>query len=446
MPKRKRADFEEPASAAPGERKLRIQTLQLETKIEHGSQLLHRALKTSRGFERQKLGRRQKTAKQKNQNDQIPRLAEEVQALKALNLGTTAERQLLKHLVKTKRIAEHPAFAKLCERKPLPEGSKSSTAEANVIARLFKSNPVKDVLPGIMSGIREVLGIVDGVPSGKAKGPVEKAKPQLKHAEASESESESESADGASHRRHEDVDGDMEMDDADLEQYNARLASSDSESGDEDSDQDDERGILLPKPGRAKYDPAADLSLSPSSSDASSDSELEMKSKPSKSSKQNAATTFLPSLTMGGYWSGSESADEDAAAVAIQAPRKNRMGQQARRQLWEKKYGASANHVKKQAEGRNQSRDSGWDMRKGATSRNDTRGKRGRGRGGFGPGMGSRRPNVERSERPTNRTMGRPRPAQAVDQKPLHPSWEAARKAKEQKTQAAFQGKKVVFD
>ena len=32
------------------------------------------------------------------------------------------------------------------------------------------------------------------------------------------------------------------------------------------------------------------------------------------------------------------------------------------------------------------------------------------------------------------------------DEGPLHPSWEAARKAKEAKTNVTFQGKKVKFD
>jgi hypothetical protein len=41
---------------------------------------------------------------------------------------------------------------------------------------------------------------------------------------------------------------------------------------------------------------------------------------------------------------------------------------------------------------------------------------------------------------------GRPKPAPKKDEGPLHPSWEAKRKAKEQATTAAFAGKKVTFD
>lgn len=46
--------------------------------------MLHRALKTARGFERQKLGRRQKTARQKKEEGELGRLDAEVKALKVL--------------------------------------------------------------------------------------------------------------------------------------------------------------------------------------------------------------------------------------------------------------------------------------------------------------------------------------------------------------------------
>lgn len=47
-----------------------------------GNKALFRALRVSRGFERQKLGRRQKTAKEQNESTELVRLAKEVTALK----------------------------------------------------------------------------------------------------------------------------------------------------------------------------------------------------------------------------------------------------------------------------------------------------------------------------------------------------------------------------
>ncbi|KKZ63345.1 hypothetical protein EMCG_02346 [[Emmonsia] crescens] len=422
MPKRKRSDYEESNISNLDDRRLGAQIARLEQKIEHGCQLIHRALKTARGFERQKLGRRQKTARQANETAQLSRIEEEIQALKGLDLGVTAERQLLKHLVKTKRIAESPAFARLSSKKPLPEGPKNGP-EANVIARLFKSNPVRDVLPGILNGIREILGIVDGAPAEKSNAR-ENTAPKPKPSGKVEEESRS--------KRHQDVESDLETGDAHMEQYNARLASSSESESESDDDEEDFRH------NSTRFEPAH----SPTSSVASSDSIPETKTKASKPNK-NLETTFLPSLTMGGYWSGSESADEDAAAAAIQ-PRKNRMGQQARRKLWEKKFGSGANHIKNQPAEKEKSRDSGWDLRKGATSREEMKGKHGR--GGFPGSMSSRRPKDERVAGAPNPNFERPRIPPASEQKPLHPSWEAAKKAKEQKSKATFQGKKIVFD
>ncbi|KLJ13425.1 hypothetical protein EMPG_11615 [Blastomyces silverae] len=432
MSKRKRSDYEESDLSNLDDRRLGIQIARLEQKIEHGRQLIHRALKTARGFERQKLGRRQKTAKTTNETAQLSRIEEEIQALKGLDLGVTAERHLLKHLAKTKRIAESPAFSRVAARKPLPEGPKNGP-EANVVARLFKSNPVRDVLPGILSGIRQVLGLGDGVLVEKQQTR-ETTPPIAKRSRTVEEESRSKPHQANGH------DNDLEMGDADMEQYNARLASSSSESesgSDDEEERDNDNGF---RRNLARCEP----SLSPTPSTASSASIPKTKTKPSKPNNKNPETTFLPSLTMGGYWSGSESADEDDAAAAGIQPRKNRMGQQARRKLWEKKFGSGANHLKNQPPEKEKSRDSGWDMRKGATSRDEMGGRRGR--GGFAGGMSSRRAKVDRAAQAPNPNFEQLRPRPASDQKPLHPSWEAAKKAKEQKGNVAFQGKKIVFD
>ncbi|OJD19280.1 hypothetical protein AJ78_00729 [Emergomyces pasteurianus Ep9510] len=427
MPKRKRGDYVESNLSKLDDRRLEIQIARLEQKLGHGCQLIHRALKTARGFERQKLGRRQKTAKQTKETAQLSRIEEEIQALKGLDLGITAERHLLKHLVKTKRIAESPAFTRLSSKKPVPEGPKSGP-EANVIARLFKSNPVRDVLPGIINSIRGILGIVDGLPTEKANGNgIDTTRPNQLRKVKVESRP----------KRQQDFNSDLEMGDADMEQYNDRLApSSDSESELDDREQTNDRGLLRHS---ARFEP----SVSPESYISSSNSMPEMDTTSSKANNKNQETVFLPSLTMGGYWSGSESAEEDAAAVAIQ-PRKNRMGQQARRKLWEKKFGSGANHLKNQPPEKEKSRDSGWDMRKGATSRDETGGKRGKGR--FPGAMSPRKPKDERVARAPNPIFEQRGAALASEQKPLHPSWEAAKKAKEQKSKIAFQGKKIVFD
>lgn len=84
MPKRKRAESED-ANDSPEsreERKTVLRVTRLTNKFEYEIQTLFRALKTARGFERQKMGRRQKTAQKEKNEGALARLQEEVQVLK----------------------------------------------------------------------------------------------------------------------------------------------------------------------------------------------------------------------------------------------------------------------------------------------------------------------------------------------------------------------------
>lgn len=137
---------------------------------------------------------------------------------------------------------------------------------------------------------------------------------------------------------------------------------------------------------------------------------------------------FLPTL-MSGYISGSDS-DIDASyykdekgkkkGPAEPKERKNRMGQQARRALWEKKFGKNADHVKKEEADQGRKK---IEQRIKQSKGGD--GKKGRGA----------------EKKKSTEVEG-----------PLHPSWEAARKAKEQqaKVQEAVMGKpmgkKIIFN
>jgi len=83
MPKRKR---EMPDGGGEEAEKSTIQPslkqLRAEQKFEHGAKLLTRAFKTARGFERQKLGRRHKTASASKNATDTARIDAEVAALK----------------------------------------------------------------------------------------------------------------------------------------------------------------------------------------------------------------------------------------------------------------------------------------------------------------------------------------------------------------------------
>ncbi|KAL4804332.1 Bud-site selection protein [Aspergillus unguis] len=484
MPKRKLSDLTESASAStpdsgsanPSQKKdklaneqhyaqLKLQTTRLKQKFDFGVTSLSRALKTARGFERQKLGRRQKTVKNpdaeqdenahgksKNKNkwklspeENAKRIEGEIAVLKSLDPTITAQKYLFKQLSKIKRIAESPVFYrfKQSQSKKIPLEGPKSTEEANVMARLFKSNPVQKVLPEIMNGLKDLFGL-EGGNKGKSKkdGKTSSAKGDGKPGKAEQSaepdiSASEDSGDEAPVARDMDMDVDMsgsESGEEDYAQFDARLAS-DSE---EDDDGEDEFTSKSRPPPRSSMS----ISLSPAPSRSPSPPPKKAKSQAKTQDKTPASsTTFLPSLMMGGYWSGSEEEDGEGPEEIDEAPkRKNRMGQQARRALWEKKYGAAANHVKDQSKkgknGGKGGRDSGWDLRKGAT------GDEGRDRGSKKFLTGS---NAMAMVGDSKVGVKRQKP-QPKDDKPLHPSWEAARKAKEQKATAAFQGKKMVFD
>ncbi|KAJ5662123.1 uncharacterized protein N7477_009739 [Penicillium maclennaniae] len=453
MPKRKLSELN-----GSDDRKLSMKAVRLGVKFDHGVQMISKGLKTARGFERQKLSRREKTAKSENNSAALSKLAEEVNALKALDYNVTATKYLFKQLSKTKRIAECPAFKEFEESRNIPTNGPKSTAEANILARLFKSTPVKNVVPTIISEIRKLLG-VDEAPAGKQgkaetkKDAESKEKSARKKAEALESISGSEeeaqplrsstrNGEPVSHDM--DISGDEESGSDEFADFDARLGPGSDSEGEEDSDED------LPAKSRALADDISDsVSRSPSPAFSAAGSPPPKKTKATKGLDAPVqSTTFLPSLMMGGYWSGSEEASEGEEAAA--APkRKNRMGQQARRALWEKKYGAGANHVQQELKKQKKSRDSGWDTRKGATD--GGRGGRFGGRGGFQDrGLSDRPHNVHNAGGQQSGSgpaqSSRPKPPSKDDQGPLHPSWEAKKKLKEQASMAKFQGKKVTFD
>ncbi|KAJ5959450.1 Bud-site selection protein BUD22 [Penicillium vulpinum] len=452
MPKRKLDEVSGPAPRprpSSDTRKMSIHGTRLTQMFENGVLMIMRGLKTSRGFERQKLSRREKTAKAQKDDKALARLKEEIETLKGLDYHATSERYLFKQLVRTKRIAETRTFGEFQEVKKVSQDGPKSTAEANILARLFKSTPVQKEIPGIMAGIRKLLR-VDELPTNKAKKDDDKKDAPTKKSrkERSGSESESEAATSNPRRGEQvsriandmDISGSDESDDEDMSQFNSRLGpGSDSEADSESGDEED----------LAADDISDSISRSPSPSFSAADSPPTKKVKGTKGSAAAVkSTTFLPSLMNGGYWSGSEEAtdvEDDGAKPA----RKNRMGQQARRALWEKKYGATANHVKQeQLAAKYGGRDNGWDTKRGATDgTRGGRGGRGGKRGGFGGGFGRPQNRDDSAGAPHagQRPGGKPKAPHKDDTGPLHPSWEAKRKLKEQ-APVAFAGKKVTFD
>ncbi|KAL8762939.1 MAG: hypothetical protein Q9184_001161 [Pyrenodesmia sp. 2 TL-2023] len=430
-------------------RAARAQRPHFENVLERSRKTLFQALKLARGFERQKLGRRQKVAKATKDDVDSKRLAAEVIALKSL--------------LKIKSVASAPAFPPFILSR-LDEITKPhDVAHANVQARLFNSQPVKKAMDDCIASIRLSLGL-DGLQAGKRKR-IRKADFRQEQ-EDGQVKSEPKEPGKSDHEPEGDTETDIvskvdamlqDSDQAsnssgshDYDEYNSRLAASSDESFDGFSDAINFDSSEL----HAKLANVSSKDLSLSRSLGSSGSSVRSVTPPPRKKQvirgvnpSTKGTTFLPSLTMGGYWSGSEPASDDEGDLD-RTERKNRRGQRERRLIAEKKYGHNAKHLKNQPTWNN--RDHGWDARTGARAA-DGRGKRGRGRGGNtvalhtprstnkGPAFSS---GANSDPVGLGRSLVKANPAEG----PLHPSWQAAKAAKEQKKAATFQGKKVVFD
>lgn len=81
MPKRKLDEVSGPPRSSDT-RKMSIHGTRLTQMFENGVLMIMRGLKTSRGFERQKLSRREKTAKAQKDDKALARLKEEIETLK----------------------------------------------------------------------------------------------------------------------------------------------------------------------------------------------------------------------------------------------------------------------------------------------------------------------------------------------------------------------------
>jgi hypothetical protein len=414
MGKRKRGDEAVDAQIQLDARVSQHQLASFRGNLETGQKSLVGALKLARGFERQKMGRRQKDASKDPKH--LLRLREEAIVLKELDLEKVAKNHIAKSLCKAKRIRESPAFQVVYGADPKFEHVDSS-AKGNVLGRLFRCRAAMKAMAAIMDSTYSVLGLNQRTlkpsenrmdASTRSAGSLENSIPdELNPMEITSEEEES----GQTPPVPDLEDGFEEFDHRDG--LAGLVASSEDGSGSEESHLE----------GR----PSPRITVKGSS-------EQSLLSRAPKA----AETSFLPSLNMGGYFSGSDDDSEDTDAPLQQTTqRKNRRGQRARQQLAELKYGRNAKHLERQAH----SRDTGWDVRKGAVSTHGTMDR-----------TSKRNYGESRDDRPDRRTGAKTSaPSKKVsrdDSGPLHPSWEAAKLRKERAAgqQVKFEGKKVTFD
>lgn len=360
-------------------------------------------------------------------------------------------------MVKSKPILAAPALPSYVSAKVATAPISQNAALYNIQARLFNSNPVKLAMSEIMSSIKAALEIEDTASASKKirlRAPGNKASTrQVVKIEAMATVKEHPRAKEQKPPASSDLGEDCGKESFDMSAYDSILAdSSDNDSAQEGSPQRPSAGII-----GLNYEPSKELSPSPPPSESSESYRITRSKKHKNPSSTIKSTVFLPSLTMGGYISGSDSDATNLSTRQNTLPRKNRRGQQERRQIWEKKFGKNANHLKKSQNQVHENRDQGWDARKGARANNE-KGKRENGRAGKWSSVDARKRSCRPSRGGPISSGANSDPVQGrkMDDKgqgkgkqadgPLHPSWEAAKKAKEAKKNAKFQGKKVKFD
>lgn len=428
-------------------------------------QALVAALRLGAGFERQKHSRRKKTAVQKRDTKALSRLDEEYRVLKALNLDKVAEQHVRRTIARVKSLKDHEA---------LPESVKDiekadpDAARLNVLARLYKVPAVKKEMDALIDDLKEIVGSGSGSgpgpaqteAAGKAQA-VDKGDKKRKVVARAEAEAEE--------------DDDLDMDMLDLSDgdgvaarlLNARIAapSSGEESDDDlsdherppsiqDSDSDSDGASFSGfSNDLSSSDAPIKRSIAPPSdsedADSASSVSLTTSSKPKASSDiaKASTSTFLPGLSHATYFSGDESASD-----LDEKPRKNRRGQRARQKIAEAKFGAKAKHIEKNE------RKQGWDAKRGAVGSDAKPGNR-RDRRAAEKGMktnGGRGPVISGEnaaplgKKRDDADAKKPGPKKD-DTGALHPSWAAAKAAKESKKLkidlgGAKSAKKITFD
>jgi hypothetical protein len=366
-----------------------------------------------------------------------------------------AEVHIYKTLAKSRPISSASTFlhqvstaAKASQTDKDGQKPQQDRVKNNVTARLYNSNPVKEVMADILKAVQTSLGqgVIGEYGNPRAQKPQKDGNVQASSSGylASNSSPTGEDMDavtgsavgGKERLPFHQVTGvsSSEGDQIGISKYENRIVDAkDKENSFDYSSMEGDGKVVVQGRVEAILDPKTDLSLSPPPLESSS-TPSSLKSQKHKKSLTAPKSTFLPSL-MGGYWSGSESAEDESEGLQ---PRKNRMGQRARRQLWEKKFGMKANHL------RGTVRDKDWDSKKGAKMADNRGGPR-------STRSGLRSIDVEMKysrlgKAGETESLGKPRSAVSISEGPLHPSWEAAKKAKKQAMQATFQGKKIVFD
>ncbi|PPQ80981.1 hypothetical protein CVT25_015134 [Psilocybe cyanescens] len=476
-------------------------SIRIAGKLHHEVKEVHKASKRAKVFETQKVVKRLKDLRKKDEADKaIMDFEAELTSLKEIDHDAIGNSALRSKVLKDHTLRDNDdvkaAMTKELENNLLTPATPGTTL-AKIQSRLLSS---KILALQVTATITSLKYLLDPVLKQREKGaesdillsstvdPDSERPSKIRKASASETPK----TNGKPEKTQPtfDIDHDMQSG-SDVDEEGWESGSVDGEGGAGVDDDGWESGSI---DGGGHEDNASDNDSSDDQDDTSEedsdsdDEELAVKktnakpkipvgnpAKPVKGSTTKMESTFLPSLSVGFVRGGSEDSDfSEGEGKSGGVPKKNRRGQRARRLIWEKKFGKNANHKKKEIEAnaiatvappqsyRNKGHTSATNTGSNAIpSRNFTPVQGPAGSKNVPP----RGKGVQQQHQPvdsgwTGRTNGasaassfKPKPpASKPDlkkdgEKPLHPSWEAKRRLKEKESVGIVpsQGTKIKF-
>ncbi|KAF5382769.1 hypothetical protein D9615_002930 [Tricholomella constricta] len=435
-------------------------------KLHHDLKEVKQAAKKAKTFETQKLIKKLKDLRKKGENlNEVTEAEGQLESLKDLNHELIATTALKTKLNKVRMLQENEhvqaAISEELTGNFVPAAT--GTAAAKVQSRLLSSKLLATEIAAVVEGLKNLLQPkTDPLNSGDEEDiPATERPKKLKKLDSVKEKVPArglQAVDGAPVDADDEENEDEEIDDAGWESgtvsddvqraqdswESGSISGEDDGDSAEESDDDEEELAVVPSSTKKALPPKA-----PSTK--------------TSTKKTGLQSTFLPSLSVG--FTRGESDDSDLSESEIKAAdidiKKNRRGQRARRAIWEKKFGRNANHKKKEAEQNKETVGRGLERRhptnamhpsnrsfnKGpARSQADIRSVpqyRQEADSGWGQRTAAAQRSAPQKAAPPARSFAKGR----VEEKPLHPSWEAKKKLKERERTGIVpsQGKKIKF-
>ncbi|ODV91655.1 hypothetical protein CANCADRAFT_226 [Tortispora caseinolytica NRRL Y-17796] len=367
-------------------------------KVYYGCKQIARAMKKVRPIEIQRLKKRMK--QHKKQTEKVARYEEEMAVLKKLDYDVYSACHLSKHIKNDEELVKYSEQF-ICDNDPTELYKGSSVAERNVAARLYGHSSVSDAVKEALNTLKRSYFYIENGDRSAKKDIRDEDVQNRQHTEKEEQKTEG--VDDTDKMVVIIPDDDVSVDTSEVEEFF---------SADEDYNDDTDSEQLTTEPATISNTNPTD-SQEASLHDTDSDNE------------EIEESSNLPELATG-YYSGSDASDIEMEEAPEEPKKKNRMGQRARRELWEKKYGKNANHLKNQKE-HNQKGSNGSRPTKDFRSHRDSK--------------------IHKETKPRKdfKKEFKKETTKPADLESLHPSW-AARKKEIEVFSIKPKGKKVKFD